>query len=292
MLYQKFAIVILTSCREALRGMSIGLLKDKMGLSDQSLIPKNPVTASSSHECIIFTNPNFNLESPHHLDTGSLVGVINDMLQSLHIFTPSVEKVELLPDSEEEANSIEHILSINDSTPLSIKRFSGDKATVMAALNVQSPFILHFATHAFVSKPGYGSQFFGGNVWANSFTGLLLAGANTYLSGKFVRISKNAGTGQLTGLAVCSMNLSDTRLVYLSACSSSSGLHISSESPITLAQAFRASGAQSVIATLWNVSDAASSMFSSLFYSFLCKKGVSPSVQSLAQLGCICLLRM
>ena len=277
MLYQKFAIVILTSSREALRGMSIGLLKDKMDLPDQPSSPTNPITASSSHKCIIFTNPNFNLESPHQLETGSLVDVINDMLQSLHIITSAVEKVELLPDSEEEANNIEHILSTNNNTPLSMERFTGDKATVMAALNVQSPFILHFATHAFVSKPGHGSQIFGGNFWANAFSGLLLAGANTYLSGKFVRISEDAGSGQLTGLAICSMNLSDTRLVYLSACSSSSGLRISNESPVSLAQAFRATGAQSVIATLWNVSDAASSKFSSLFYSFLCNRGVSPS---------------
>ena len=199
------------------------------------------------------------------------------MLQSLHIFTPAVKKVELLPGSEEEAFNIERVLSLNDSTPLSFERFMGDKATVMTALNVQSPFVLHFATHAFVSKLGCESQIFGGNFWANAHSGLLLAGANTYLSGKFVRISENAGSGQLTGLAVCSMNLSDTRLVYLSACSSSSGLLISSESPVTLAQAFRATGAQSVIATLWNVSDVASIKFSSLFYHFLSRKGVTPS---------------
>ena len=66
-------------------------------------------------------------------------------------------------------------------------------------------------------------------------------------------------------------------LVYLSACSSSTGQLISGESPITLAQAFHAAGAQSVIATLWPVSDIASSKFASLFYNFLCKKGVHPS---------------
>ena len=87
--------------------------------------------------------------------------------------------------------------------------------------------LLHFATHAFVSKPGHGSHIFGKSLWANAFSGLLLAGVKTYLSGKFLCISENTRSGQLTGLAICSMNLSDTRLVYLSACSSSSGLRIS-----------------------------------------------------------------
>ena len=90
-------------------------------------------------------------------------------------------------------------------------------------------------------------------------------------------ISEEAGAGQLTGLAVCAANLKNTRLVYLSACSSSAGQVISGESPITLAHAFRAAGAQTVIATLWPVSDMASSRFSSLFYTSLCERGVRPS---------------
>jgi len=73
------------------------------------------------------------------------------------------------------------------------------------------------------------------------------------------------------------MNLKNTRLVYLSVCSASAGHIIAGESAISLAQAFRAAGAHSVVATRWPVDDTASKAFSMYFYSALSKKGVHPS---------------
>ena len=154
----------------------------------------------------------------------------------------------------------------------------GDSATSKAALQVQCPFILHFATHTFSIEKESNNRLYGGNFWAASAkSGLLLAGANTFLSGNYSEVLECAGSGQLTTLAICTMNLRNTRLVYLSACSSSSGHTISGEPPITLAHAFHASGAHTVIGTLWPVSDKASSKFSSMFYSALCNPGVHPS---------------
>ena len=277
MLYQKCAVTLLSSSREILRGGSGALLEEQMKLSLQENPSdiQNSVTASKSNHCIIFANPNFNLEASEQQQI-SVTRLIEDVLGILHVSTP-FKQIEALPSSEEEASNIEFILSTNKESPLQTEQVIGDNATVMAALKVQSPFILHFATHAFSEQTKKGNQLFGGNFWASTASGLVLAGANTFLAGKYSRISEDAGTGQLTGLAVCGMNLKDTRLVYLSACSSSTGQLISGESPITLAQAFRAAGAQSIIATLWPVSDIASNKFSSLFYEFLCKRGVHPS---------------
>ena len=277
MLHQKCAITLLSASREVLRGASGALLEEQMGLSceETSSGTQNPITASKSNHCMIFANPNFDLETSHQQQT-LVTRLIEDILGILHVSAP-VKQIEPLPFSEEEANNVETILSTNKESPLQAEKVLGDNATIMAALNVQSPFLLHFATHAFSEQNDEKNQLFGGNFWANTTSGVLLAGANTFLSGKYSQISEDAGSGQLTGLAVCAMNLKNTRLVYLSACSSSTGQLISGESPITLAQAFHAAGAQSVIATLWPVSDIASSKFASLFYNFLCKKGVHPS---------------
>ena len=185
---------------------------------------------------MIFANPNFDLEISHQQQVTSLTHLIKDILGILHVSAP-VKQIEPLPCSEEEANNVETILSTNKESPLQAKKVLGDNTTIMAALNVQSPFLLHFATHAF-SEQNDKNQLFGGNFWANTTSGLLLAGANTFLSRKYSRISEDAGSGQLTGLAVCAMNLKNTRLVYLSACSSSTGQIISGEFPITLAQTF------------------------------------------------------
>lgn len=276
MLYQKCAITLLSSSREILRGGGGALLEEQMGLSLEK-IPSNtlnPITASKSNQCVIFANPNFDLETSHQQQT-LVTHLIEGILGILHVSAP--RHVEPLPSSEEEATNIELIFSTNKESPLQVEKITGDNATIMAALNVQSPFLLHFATHAFSEQNDKRVQLFGGNFWANTTSGLLLAGANTFLAGKYSQVSEDAGTGQLTGLAVCATNLKNTRLVFLSACSSSTGQLISGESPITLAQAFRAAGAQSVIATLWPVTDAASSKFSSLFYEFLCKRNVHPS---------------
>lgn len=279
MLYQKCAVTLLSSSRETLRGSSSAILDEKVKLSPAGEnIPaiENPIIASKSNKCIIFASPDFDLETLHPSSSSSIVHLINEVLGVLHISIP-VRQIESLPSSEEEADNIEYILSTNKNTTLLVEKVTGDKATIMAALRVQSPLLLHFATHAFAPVQDHTPQLFGGNFWANTSSGLVLAGANTFLSGKYDRVSEDAGTGQLTGLAVCAMNLKNTRLVYLSACSSSSGHLISGESPMNLAQAFRAAGAQSVIATLWTVSDVASSKFSSLFYYFLCQRGVRPS---------------
>ena len=283
MLCEKCAVTLLSSSRETLRGSSNAILEEKVKqlpageniLADENIpASENPIIASKTNKYIIFANPDFNLEV--HPPSSSIVHIINEVLGVLHIST-SVRQIESLPSSEEEADNIEYILSTNKNTALLVEKVTRDKATIMAALHVQSPLLLHFATHAFAPVQDHTPQLFGGNFWANTSSGLVLAGANTFLSQKYDRVSEDAGTGQLTGLAVCAMNLKNTRLVYLSACSSSSGHLISGESPMTLAQAFRAAGAQSVIATLWTVSDVASSKFSSLFYYFLCKRGVRPS---------------
>ena len=281
MLYQKCAVTLLSSSREILRGGSGALLEEMLthkGLTPVVNSPTDavdPKTGSSNNQCIIFANPNFNLKSSEK--TLSLAHIVNKMFGLFQINRPVVN-VESLPSSEEEANQIEYVLSENKESLLPVEKIIGDSATIKAALKVQSPFILHFATHTFSTAKESKNRLYGGNFWvASAKSGLLLAGANTFLSGNYSEVSECAGSGQLTTLAICTMNLRNTRLVYLSACSSSSGHTISGEPPITLAHAFHASGAHTVVGTLWPVSDKASSKFSSLFYSALCNLGVHPS---------------
>ena len=282
MLYQKCSVTLLSSSREILRGGSGALLEEMLahkGLSpmvNTQMGTIDPKTGSSNNQCIIFANPNFNLKSSHKT-TLSLAHIVDRMFGLFHINRPIV-KVESLPSSEEEANQIERILSANKEECLKVKKIMGDSATSKAALQVECPFILHFATHTFSIEKESNNRLYGGNFWAASAkSGLLLAGANTFLSGNYSEVLECAGSGKLTTLAICTMNLRNTRLVYLSACSSSSGHTISGEPPITLAHAFHASGAHTVIGTLWPVSDKASSKFSSMFYSALCNPGVHPS---------------
>jgi len=245
-------------------------------------LPRRNETASAAlktNKCIIFANPNFDLEV-----TGRVTKTLADAMKSIFglLFRSplGLGPAKSLPATQEEASSIERILTGDCPSPFfSVQKLTGDDATVKAALEVQSPYLLHFATHAFSCvKPGdYRHQPFGISFWESTTSGLLLAGANTCSSGKYDQISSEAGSGQLASLAICGMNLKNTRLVYLSVCSASAGHIIAGESAISLAQAFRAAGAHSVIATRWPVDDTASKAFSMYFYSALSKKGVHPS---------------
>ena len=84
-------------------------------------------------------------------------------------------------------------------------------------------------------------------------------------------------SGELTALAACGMELTGTRLVYLSSCRSSYGFIGRGEALSSLAQGFRVAGSQTVIATLWPVSDEVGRKIAVHFYFFI-KQGMRPSL--------------
>ena len=85
--------------------------------------------------------------------------------------------------------------------------------------------------------------------------GIALAGANR------VRLITNAlaEDGLLTGLEASLLNLQGTELVILSACDSGTGEVKIGEGVMSLRRAFRIAGAETVLASHWKVSDAATS---------------------------------
>lgn len=227
-------------------------------------------------ECIIVAAPNFNLEKPA-TQAGLLGGIIQgfaSLFSSKPVESEDVgedREVKKLVGAEKEAMEVEKILS-ESTFHLKIRSFMKDDATLARVLYVQSPLILHFSTHGFSTPEhkGYHSSF-----WDDTKTGLLLAGANTYRQGRLEQIAIEAGTGELTALAACGMNLRGTRLVYLSACVSSYGRYSYNESINSLAEAFRSAGAETIIATLWQVFDDTAQKFACYFYSALCSSGTT-----------------
>ena len=188
---------------------------------------------------------------------------------------PSVDATlaEQLPGAEREAEEVRRVV-MHSANSMRVVDIMKDEATMMAVLQLESPFILHFSTHGF-SRPyqrGCRSSF-----WDDTLSGLLLAGSNTYRRGDHTKVLPEAGTGELTSLAACGMNLRGTCIVYLSTCVSSFGLYSYGETVNSLAQAFRSAGAQTVIAALWQIVDDTAQHFSTYFYEAVLKSGVRPS---------------
>ena len=157
--------------------------------------------------------------------------------------------------------------------------FQGRAARESELLAVQSPTTLHLATHGF-----FEGDFTRGNKRMSSLsllgvpgafsvegenpssallqTGLAFAGANSF---------KGASAGEeedgiLTASEVLTMDLEGTSLVVLSACETGLGAIENSEGVFGLSRSFQLAGAQTVVMSLWSVSDYSTSFMMEQFY--------------------------
>jgi CHAT domain-containing protein len=157
-----------------------------------------------------------------------------------------------LPGAEAEARNVAKLLG--DDAVL----YLGADAREAALEAVHSPRVLHLATHGFYFpdqdfNPLYPAKV--NNNWENPLVrcGIALAGANHAL-----QITNTlAEDGLLTGLEASLLDLQGTKLVILSACDSGAGDLKIGEGIMSLRRAFLIAGAQSVLASHWDVSDKA-----------------------------------
>ena len=225
-------------------------------------------------ECVIVAAPNYELKIPTPEGGSTLWGSLVEGFASL--FSESSKDAmlaESLSGAEVEAEEVRKVF-MKSAGPIKVVDIMKDDATMMAVLQLESPFILHFSTHGFSNPYQRGCR---SSFWDDTLSGLLLAGSNTYRRGNHENVLPEAGTGELTSLAACGMNLRGTRIVYLSTCVSSYGLYSYGETINSLAQAFRSAGAQTVIATLWQIVDDTAQHFATYFYEAAFKSGVRPS---------------
>ena len=268
-LFEAYSISYFSSAREALREWSIYYLEEQEGNT-------KTVSSSDNTECLCFADPDYNMKVEKSEDMLSK-GFWDLLKESLGLSPDKSEKqrIERLPKSYEEAKEVMQLLSQIDNGKLKPRILSGKNATLLQAIQVKSPFLIHFSTHGF-SNPR-GTNLYGGNFWTDMTMGIALAGINTYRFEDPSMVSPTAGTGELTAMAACGMNLKRTRLVYLSTCVSSIGFSTIGESVASLTHAFRSAGAETVVGTLWPVMDEAARKFTLFFYKALGKQGCKPS---------------
>jgi CHAT domain-containing protein len=99
--------------------------------------------------------------------------------------------------------------------------------------------------------------------------GLLFSGASNWLRGE--RLPAAFGDGILSGNDLLSLDLSQYRLLVLSACQTGLGETQSGEGVKGLRRAFELAGVGSMVCTLWNVDDFASALLMKKFYEELLK---------------------
>ena len=133
---------------------------------------------------------------------------------------------------------------------------------------------IHFAVHGL---------FVDGNPALNALVLTLPEKAKEHKRAEYdayVKAQPLSSDGYLRAGDISSLNL-NAELVVMSACETSLGHEVGGEGMVALPQSFLTAGARSVVASLWSVDDAATSLFMQRFYQYLLKDKQRPK-QALA----------
>lgn len=178
-----------------------------------------------------------------------------------------------LPWTKVEVERIDKVLSAQQISAEPYIGANGTEESFMA-LSGKAPWILHIATHGFYFSPTDAKDidFLKGYQDAMMLSGLVMAGGNKAWLGKTV--PKGVMSGILTAEDISRLDLNGVEIAVLSACQTGQG-KATSEGLYGLQRAFKKAGVQTLVMSLWNVSDKVSSEFMIEFY----KQLVNPKNQ-------------
>ena len=215
-----------------------------------------PKTHARVSKSVVMGNPDFDCDvaKPQHPVPGAQLAAAPSVLRSLTRHFDGL-KFQPLPGAEAEARSLAALLG-NDAL-----LYLGADASVAKLKSAQFPRVLHLATHGFylpdqeINLLRRQTTANGNDNWENPLVrcGLALAGANHSIQ----TTNAAVGNGLLTGLEASLLNLQGTELVILSACDSGTGELEIGEGVMSLRRAFLIAGAQTVLASHWEISDTA-----------------------------------
>jgi CHAT domain-containing protein/Tfp pilus assembly protein PilF len=257
-LVERYSISYLTSGRDLLRMQVARASKSgPLVIADPSFDEPAPVLTASAGQPKL--RPNGALSRRRSITTG-------EDLSSMY-FAP-------LAGTAQEARSIQSLFP-------EARVLTGPQATVDNLKQADAPRILHIATHGFfledstrnaapdASKPGAnGTRARKASVHIENpllRSGLALAGANLNKSGH--------DAGILTALEASNLDLWGTKLVTLSACDTGVGEVKTGEGIYGLRRAFFRAGAETLVMSLWPVSDHVTREMMTAYYTGL-KRGL------------------
>lgn len=176
-----------------------------------------------------------------------------------------------LPMTRKEVDEIGKVLAGCHVDTVSYTGHTGTKESFIN-LNGNAPQIIHLATHGFYYTPNDALNIepLSGYKNAMKLSGLIMAGGNAAWAGK--RLPPGVLDGILTADDIARLDLNGTELVVLSACETGLG-KVTSEGLFGLQRAFKKAGVQTLVMSLWKVSDWITKEFMLQFYKNLAANG-------------------
>ncbi len=177
-----------------------------------------------------------------------------------------------LPGTEKEVNALQPLFTAKG---VNVTTSTGAGATEekFKSLNNHSPAIIHLATHGFfLPDPTIKKNVGEYNNYAMSNdplmrSGIIMAGANKAWSGEKIPVGVEDGIA--TAYEIAQLNLSNTKLVVLSACETALGDLNGSEGVFGLQRSFKIAGVKNLIVSLWQVPDKETAELMNIFYTNL-----------------------
>ncbi|MBK6860477.1 MAG: CHAT domain-containing protein [Saprospiraceae bacterium] len=216
--------------------------------------------------------------------------------RSMPAFKSNKSNASEWPDLKHTQTEVTLISNLLKKSSVKVNAYLGSKATEAQFNKLgqgkKSPDIIHLATHGyFISLEQLNKL----SNTKDSFqaikkmpmmrSGLLLAnGYNAWKSGPQEFLNTNDGV--LTALEVSQMDLSNTKLVVLSACETGLGDINGNEGVLGLQRAFQIAGVDKIIMSLWEVPDFQTQELMQQFYHYwITKKYDIPTAFTKAQMG-------
>lgn len=145
-----------------------------------------------------------------------------------------------------------------------IRYFKSKQANSTNFLDVKNTDLLHVITHGYFNHTHEAVGKLSINVHRSLRVSTPPLSQPMYNSGLIM--NSDSGTEELSAYHISTMQLDETELVVLSACESGLGELIHGGGSYGLVRAFRIAGAKKIVASLWQVSDEATSLFMGSFY--------------------------
>jgi hypothetical protein len=192
------------------------------------------------------------------------------------------KKMDLLPGTKEEVSNISNLVAKDQWKVQTRSDNQAGEYQFKKELENNSPGVLHIATHGFAFPDEAKKETSMMSMEKESTykvsedpmvrCGLMLGGSNISWTGNPQKMIEQTGDdGILTAAEVANLDLSNTKLVVLSACETGLGKIEGSEGTFGLKRGFKLAGVEQMIVSLWSVPDKETMELMTLFYTDLTK---------------------